>query len=57
MSAEDVTPLVMRSPTPDEGWEADDILHAISYENARQILAFARLDRSSAIKTQSIARK
>lgn len=57
MSVEDVAPLVMRSSTPDGGWEADDILHAITYENARQILAFARLDRSSTIKTQSIARK
>lgn len=48
MPVEDVTPLVMRSSTPDEGWEADDILHAITSENARQILALARLDPVSA---------
>lgn len=48
MSVEDVTRLVMRSSTPDEEWEADDILHAITDENARQILALARLDPVSA---------
>lgn len=38
----------MGSSTSGDDWEADDVLHAINHENARQILAFTRLDPMSA---------